>query len=86
MAGNSRRRKQSAKLPREETPKKAIQRFKKHGWKVHQGRGKGSHIHMKHPDKDGFITLPSHRKISTKTLHKCIKAAGLTIEQYLGNE
>jgi len=48
-------------------------------------RQRGSHIHMKHPDRPGRrVTIPYHsRDLAPKTLASIIRQAGLTVEEFL---
>ena len=39
---------------------------------------KGSHLHLKHPDKPGKLSVPMHRgAIPAGTLHSILRQAGL---------
>ena len=44
---------------------------------------KGSHIHLRHPTRPP-LTIPAHREVARGTLRAIIKAAGLTVEEFLG--
>jgi predicted RNA binding protein YcfA (HicA-like mRNA interferase family) len=46
------------------------------GWFVYEQNG--SHIQLKHPDKKGRVTVPSHKgDIKKSTVHSIFKQAGL---------
>lgn len=61
--------------------KAAVKAFERAGWAV---RGQvGSHVMM---TKDGIranLSVPQHREVSVGTLRKLIRAAGLTVEEFL---
>ncbi len=43
---------------------------------------KGSHIHLRHPNRPP-LTVPAHREVARGTLRAIIKAAGLTVDEFL---
>lgn len=48
------------------------------GWKEIDARTKGSHIQLKHPTKQGKVTVPSHGgDIAPGTLKSIYKQAGI---------
>jgi predicted RNA binding protein YcfA (HicA-like mRNA interferase family) len=47
-------------------------------------RTKGSHYHLRRPHHPQLVSVPYHAKdVKKGTLHAIIKAAGLTIEEFL---
>jgi predicted RNA binding protein YcfA (HicA-like mRNA interferase family) len=61
--------------------KKAVKAFERAGWSV---RGQvGSHVMM---SKDGVranLSVPQHKELSIGTLRGLIRAAGLTVDEFL---
>jgi predicted RNA binding protein YcfA (HicA-like mRNA interferase family) len=61
--------------------KEAVRVFERAGWSV---RGQvGSHVMM---TKDGVranLSVPQHKELSIGTLRKLIRAAGLTVDEFL---
>jgi predicted RNA binding protein YcfA (HicA-like mRNA interferase family) len=61
--------------------KDAVRAFERAGWSV---RGQvGSHVMM---TKDGVranLSVPQHKELSVGTLRKLIRAAGLTVDEFL---
>jgi predicted RNA binding protein YcfA (HicA-like mRNA interferase family) len=43
---------------------------------------RGSHIHLRHPTRQP-LTVPAHREVARGTLRAIIKAAGLTVDEFL---
>jgi predicted RNA binding protein YcfA (HicA-like mRNA interferase family) len=62
--------------------KEAVRAFERAGWSV---RGQvGSHVMM---TKDGVranLSIPQHKELSIGTLRKLIRAADLTVDEFLG--
>ncbi|TSC96936.1 MAG: hypothetical protein CEN88_246 [Candidatus Berkelbacteria bacterium Licking1014_2] len=71
-----------AKTPRI-SAKEAIKVFEKVGYR--QTRRRGSHIRFWHPDYPARkpLTIPDHKIIKVGLLQKCIKDAGLTVEEFI---
>lgn len=63
----------------------AIRAFEKAGFVVLANRGKGSHCLMRRPEGGRLLTIPVHsnRDLATGTLRSLIRAADLTIEQFV---
>ncbi len=60
------------------TVRDLLKQLHKDGWQEIDGRTKGSHIQLKHPDKPGRITVPAHSgDIPPGTLNSILKQAGL---------
>ncbi|MBI5789677.1 MAG: type II toxin-antitoxin system HicA family toxin [Candidatus Schekmanbacteria bacterium] len=58
----------------------AVRKFKKAGWTV--VRQKGSHVMLTKPDYQWTLSVPSHAELGPGLLHKLIRQAGLTIEEF----
>ena len=57
-------------------PKKLLKTLEQDGWKIIRIRG--SHHILKHPVKEGLVTIPLHSQdLKLKTLSKILKQAGL---------
>jgi predicted RNA binding protein YcfA (HicA-like mRNA interferase family) len=57
-------------------PRDVIQKLKDDGW-IEVGQA-GSHLQLKHPAKQGKITVPMHNAdLKPKTLYSIMKQAGL---------
>ena len=62
--------------------KEAVKAFGRAGWMV---RGQvGSHVMMTKQGVRANLSVPQHKELSTGTLRKLIKAAGLAVEEFLG--
>ena len=70
------------KIPRI-SAKQALKVFEKIGYC--QTRQKGSHIRLWHSDypKRKPFTLPKHKELKVGLLQKCVKDAGLAIEEFI---
>ncbi|HET7349124.1 MAG TPA: type II toxin-antitoxin system HicA family toxin [Acidobacteriaceae bacterium] len=61
--------------------KEAARAFARAGW---QTMGQmGSHLVMTKPGERANLSIPQHRELSVGTLRALIRAAGLTVEQFL---
>ena len=61
--------------------KDAAKAFQKTGWQV---RGQvGSHLVLTKPGIRMNLTVPQHAELAAGTLRALIKAAGLTVEEFL---
>lgn len=60
---------------------KLLRALKRDGWI--QARQSGSHVILKHPEKDGRIVVPNQTGmiLKPKTLESILERAGLTIDQ-----
>lgn len=59
--------------------RRAIQRLENQGWKVDPGRGKGSHIRLKHAEKQA-LTIPANREsLSPPVLKSIAHALGVRL-------
>ena len=55
--------------------------FERFGWNV--ARQKGSHIVMTKPGQLVTLSIPDHREVAKGTLRSLIRAAGLTIDEFI---
>lgn len=61
--------------------KEAARAFARAGW---QTMGQmGSHLVMTKPGERANLSIPQHRELSVGTLRALIRAAGLTVEEFL---
>jgi predicted RNA binding protein YcfA (HicA-like mRNA interferase family) len=59
----------------------AVSAFKRAGWTA---RGQvGSHLMLTKPGVRVNLSVPLHKELSAGTLRKLIRAAGLTVEEFL---
>jgi predicted RNA binding protein YcfA (HicA-like mRNA interferase family) len=59
----------------------AVKAFEKGGW---QPLGQvGSHLVMVKPGVRANLSIPQHRELSVGTLHTLIRAAGMTVDEFL---
>jgi predicted RNA binding protein YcfA (HicA-like mRNA interferase family) len=61
--------------------KEAVTAFGRAGWQV-MGQV-GSHVVMTKPDLRANLSIPQHKELSTGTLRALIRAAGMTVDQFL---
>jgi len=61
--------------------KEAVKAFGKAGWQV-MGHV-GSHVVMTKPNLRANLSIPQHRELSTGTLRALIRAAEMTVDQFL---
>lgn len=62
--------------------KEAVKAFERAGWMV---RGQvGSHVMMTKQGVRANLSVPQHKELSTGTLRKLIRAAGLSVEEFVG--
>jgi predicted RNA binding protein YcfA (HicA-like mRNA interferase family) len=61
--------------------KAAVKAFERAGWQV---RGQvGSHVLMTKASERANLSVPQHKELSLGTLRKLIRAAGLTVDEFL---
>jgi predicted RNA binding protein YcfA (HicA-like mRNA interferase family) len=61
--------------------KAAVKAFENAGWQV---RGQvGSHVMMTKTGEHTNLSIPQHKELSLGTLRKLIRAAGLTVDEFL---
>lgn len=61
--------------------KDAVKAFSKAGWQV-MGQV-GSHVVMSKPDVRANLSIPQHNELSIGTLRALIRAAGMTVDEFL---
>jgi predicted RNA binding protein YcfA (HicA-like mRNA interferase family) len=61
--------------------KEAVKAFAKAGWQV-MGQV-GSHVVMAKPDLRANLSIPQHKELSIGTLRALIRAAEMTVDQFL---
>ncbi|MFQ5827031.1 MAG: type II toxin-antitoxin system HicA family toxin [Dehalococcoidia bacterium] len=64
-------------------PREVITALKRDGWYEHHQRG--SHLAMRHPEKQGQVTIPIHagRDVHPTTLKFILRQADLTESDFL---
>jgi len=53
------------------------------GWSI--ARQQGSHIIMTKPGNIATLAIPAHKEVAKGTLRTLIRAAGLTVQEFLTN-
>jgi predicted RNA binding protein YcfA (HicA-like mRNA interferase family) len=61
--------------------RQAVRAFEKFGWTV--ARQSGSHIIMTRTGEFVTLSIPDHAELARGTLRSLIRAAGLTIDQFV---
>ncbi len=61
--------------------KECIRRLKRNGW--HQDRQRGSHVVMLKAGEIASLSIPLHRELAPGTLRSLIRAAGMTVEEFI---
>lgn len=61
--------------------KEAVKAFAKAGWEV-MGQV-GSHVVMTKPGVPVNLSVPQHKELSTGTLRALIRAAGISVDEFL---
>jgi predicted RNA binding protein YcfA (HicA-like mRNA interferase family) len=59
----------------------ARQAFERLGWVMRRQRG--SHMILTKPGQVASLSIPDHRELATGTLRKLIRAAGLSVDEFL---
>ena len=52
-----------------------IRALERHGWQVIRQRG--SHVRLRHPDRQTLLVVPLHKELKRGTLHGILRDAGL---------
>ncbi len=60
----------------------AVKAFERAGWYV--DRQSGSHVVMLKAGEIASLSIPQHRELAPGTLRSLIRAAGMTVEQFIG--
>jgi len=61
--------------------REAVRAFEKLGWRV--ARQRGSHIVLVKEGHSATLSIPDHRAVARGTLRSLIRAANLTVEQFV---
>jgi len=61
--------------------KEAVKAFHRDGW-IAVGQV-GSHLHLSKAGHRANLSVPQHKELSVGTLRALIRAAGLTVDQFL---
>ena len=61
--------------------KEAVKAFSKAGWRT-MGQV-GSHLVMTKPDQRANLSIPQHKELSVSTLRALVRAAGMSVEEFL---
>ncbi len=61
--------------------KEVVRVFERCGWSV--ARQKGSHIILVQDDHIATLSVPDHKEVAKGTLRSLIRAAGLTVSEYI---
>lgn len=61
--------------------KEAVKAFSKAGWQI-MGQV-GSHVVLSKPNVRTNLSVPQHKELSTGTLRALIRAAEMTVDQFL---
>ena len=59
----------------------AVRAFGRGGWRV--ARQRGSHIVMLKQGHVASLSIPQHRELAPGTLRSLIRAAGLTVDEFI---
>ena len=59
----------------------AVRAFERAGW--HVDRRRGSHVVMLKSGSIASLSIPQHRELAPGTLRSLIRAAGLTVEEFI---
>ena len=61
--------------------KDVVRRFETFGWSV--ARRRGSHVVMTKEGEMATLAVPAHKEVAKGTLRSLIRAAGLTVDEFL---
>jgi predicted RNA binding protein YcfA (HicA-like mRNA interferase family) len=61
--------------------RKAVRAFENFGWQV--ARQRGSHIIMIKDGEMATLSVPDHKEVAKGTLRSLIRAAGITVEEFI---
>jgi predicted RNA binding protein YcfA (HicA-like mRNA interferase family) len=61
--------------------RKAVRAFENFGWQV--ARQRGSHIIMIKDGEMVTLSIPDHKEVAKGTLRSLIRAAGITVEEFI---
>ncbi|MBZ5603368.1 MAG: type II toxin-antitoxin system HicA family toxin [Acidobacteriia bacterium] len=60
---------------------RAVKTFEKAGWR--KDRQHGSHVILLKPGHRASLSVPQHRELAPGTLRSLIRAAGMTVEEFV---
>ena len=63
--------------------REVVRVFEKFGWQV--ARQRGSHIILVKEGARATLSVPDHKEVARGTLRALIRAAGLTVEEFVRN-
>ena len=61
--------------------RKVVRPFEKLGWQV--ARQRGSHIIMVKDGENVTLSIPDHKAVAKGTLRSLIRAAGITVDEFV---
>ncbi len=61
--------------------RRAVRAFEKLGWEV--ARHRGSHIILVKQGEMATLSVPDHREVAKGTLRSLIRAAGITVDDFV---
>jgi len=61
--------------------RKVVRAFEKLGWEI--ARQRGSHIIMVKEGEIVSLSIPDHKEVAKGTLRSLIRAAGITVEEFV---
>ena len=61
--------------------RKVVRAFEKSGWQI--ARQRGSHIIMVKEGKNVTLSIPDHKEVAKGTLRSLIRAAGMTVDEFM---
>lgn len=61
--------------------RKTVQAFEKRGWQV--ARHRGSHIILVREGDNVTLSVPDHKEVAKGTLRSLIRAAGITVDEFV---
>jgi predicted RNA binding protein YcfA (HicA-like mRNA interferase family) len=61
--------------------RKVLRAFEELGWEV--ARQRGSHIIMVKEGQYATLSIPDHKEVAKGTLRSLIRAAGITVDEFL---
>ena len=61
----------------------AVKAFERAGWSVNRRRG--SHVVLLKAGHRASLSVPQHRELAPGTLRSLVRAAGMTVDEFVGN-
>jgi len=61
--------------------RKTVRAFQKLGWQI--ARQRGSHIIMVREGENVTLSIPDHKEVAKGTLRSLIRAAGITVDEFV---